>query len=330
MGSKGGSAPSADPRIGQAAMMSAQTGERYLDFMIGQSGIANQWASEDRARYQNVFQPMEDRFIADAQGWDSPERKAAAAAEAQGDVALAARLGAEQRQRSAAAMGVNPASGAFQAAEAKGGLASSLATAGAGNMARRQIEAQADAKRADAINLGKGMAVNPGTSLGLASGAASQGFSGAMQGYNQQGDLLNKQYNQQMQAWQARQDQSSGLWGAVGNIAGMAFMASDENAKTDKKPVGRSLLKAVESMPVEEWTYKPGVGDGGRHVGPYAQDFKRATGKGDGRTINVVDAIGTTMGAVQELSEKVDQLGAGRKPQGRRMPARRDERRAAA
>lgn len=69
-------------------------------------------------------------------------------------------------------------------------------------------------------------------------------------------------------------------------------------------------------MPVEEWRYKPDapMGDGGaaKHVGPMAQDFQKATGKGDGTTINVVDAIGTTLGAVQELDAKVDKLARGK------------------
>lgn len=34
-----------------------------------------------------------------------------------------------------------------------------------------------------------------------------------------------------------------------------------------------------------------------------------ATGLGDGKNINVVDAIGVTMGAVKELNEKVDRIG---------------------
>lgn len=62
-------------------------------------------------------------------------------------------------------------------------------------------------------------------------------------------------------------------------------------------------------MPVEKWRYKEGTGmDDAEHVGPYAEDFKEATGLGDGKTINVVDAIGITMGAIQELSRKVDNL----------------------
>lgn len=65
-------------------------------------------------------------------------------------------------------------------------------------------------------------------------------------------------------------------------------------------------------MPVEQWKYKDGMGDGGEHIGPYAEDFQAATGKGDGATIPVVDAIGVTMKAVQELNQKVDKI-AGKK-----------------
>ena len=315
MGKKGGSsAPSADPRMGEAALLSAQTGQQYLDFMKGQAATANEWAGADRARYLQTFRPLENELIQDARNFDSPERKRAAANEATADVTLAGSMADAQQRREAMAMGVNPASGAFQSAGRKAQLQTTLAATGAGNMARRRVEATADAKMADVVNLGKGMAVNPGTSLGLANGAASSGFSGAMQGYGQQASIYGQQHAQKMQAWEANQQSQAGLFGAIGNIAGMLpFFPSDETIKTDKKPVGRSLLKAVENMPVEEWTYKPGEGDGGRHVGTYAQDFQRETGKGDGRSINVVDAIGTTMGAVKELSAKVDKL-AGAKP----------------
>ena len=131
-----------------------------------------------------------------------------------------------------------------------------------------------------------------------------------MAGYGQQGNLLNTQYQQKMQSYQANQDQAAGLFGAAGTVIGML---SDKDAKTEKKKPGRSLLKAVENMPVEEWRYKKGQGDEGRHVGTYAQDFQRETGKGDGRSIPIVDAIGTTMGAIKELSAKVDMLAKGRR-----------------
>ena len=43
---------------------------------------------------------------------------------------------------------------------------------------------------------------------------------------------------------------------------------------------------------------KTSKGAGGEHIGTYAQDFQNATGLGDGKSINVIDALGVTMGAV--------------------------------
>jgi len=99
-------------------------------------------------------------------------------------------------------------------------------------------------------------------------------------------------------------------------------------------PEGKAL-DAVNNMPVTEWTYDQGVGDSGRHVGPMAQDFQRETGKGDGKSIAVQDAIGILMKATQDLDRKVDRMadviGLGDAPAPRRKPTQQqsDERMAA-
>lgn len=308
MGKKSSSAPSADPRIGQAAMLSAKTGQDYLAFMKGQARTANKWAAQDRARHRDVFIPMQDDFIAEAKGYDSAERQDQAASQAVADVSSQAALAQQAERRQLAAMGVDPRSGRARAASSASTLRTGLARAGVANTARRQIQAEGRAMRAAAINMGNGLAVNPGTSLGLANGAASAGFNGAMAGYGQQGQLLNQQYQNELRGWEASQ-QSAGAFGqALGTLGGALIMSSSKKVKKDKKPVRRSLLKQVRSMPVEDWSYKDGHGDGGRHTGPYAEDFQKATGKGDGKTINVIDALGVTMGAVQELDKKVTQL----------------------
>lgn len=314
MGLYGGDAPSPDPRIGEAAVMSAQIGQDYLTFMRSQADITNQWAAEDRTRSLSTFRPLEDAYIAEAQAYDSPERKAAAASEAVADVRQQSAMAADQNQRRLSAMGVRPDSGRSTETARKTATATGLAAAGASNMARRRVEGQAEAMRANSINMGKGLAVNPATSMGLSNNANASGFQGAMNGQQQMGSLLNTQYQQQMQQWQANQSASASLFGGLGNIAGL-MIASSKDVKTDKRKT-RGVLDAVNKMPVEEWTYKDGVADGGRHVGPYAEDFKAATGKGDGKSIPVVDAIGVTMGAVQELSQKVDKL-EGKKPKAR-------------
>lgn len=326
MSGGGGSAPEPDPRIGEAALKSAKLGEDYLGFMRKQAAVTNNWAEQDRSRYRSVYEPLQDEFIADARkGPDYGKvagdvRRAKAATTQQFDAAQG------QTQRRMSAMGVNPASGRARSVMRGSDLAEAAATAGSANATRLQsrtmAEGKADAKMASAINMGSGLAVNPGTSMGLANSTMGAGFSGAMQGQRQMGSMLNTQYDQQMDSYNAQQAQSnslmSGLGSAVGLWASSGFaIPSSKEYKTNKKPTRRSLLKAVNKMPVEEWDYKDGIADGGRHVGAYAEDFKKATGQGDGRSIPVGDALGVTMGAVQELSKKVDILAKGnghRKP----------------
>lgn len=311
--------PKADPNMGIAAMKSAQTGEAMLKFMKGQADVTNAWATEDRNRRKNTFLPIEDKFIADSIGYDTPERRASEAAAASGDIQLQGRIAADGRRRTATSMGVNPASGRFINAEAKAGTDVALASAGAGNLARRNVEQTGRGLVAGVVNLGMGSAVNPGTSMGLSNGAGQAGFGGAMQGYGQQANILGQQYDQQMQAWQAKQGMLGSLGGALGSIAGLAF-GSSKKIKHDMKPATDNMAK-LDAMPVEEWTYNEGEGDGGTHIGPYAEDFQAATGKGDGKTINVIDAIGVTMGAVKEVAAQVKRLASLVQPRGLGMGA---------
>lgn len=303
----GSSAPEPDPNIGLAAMKSAETGEAMLAWMQDQAAITNEWAADDRAREVEVFRPLQDAFIQEAATWDSAARKNEAAQQAVADVRQQTANAEAGRVRQAMAMGINPNSSRFMAAGRSAALDAGLASAGAQNMARRRVEQEAEGKRANAINMGAGLAVNPGTSMSLSNGAIQAGGSAAMTGYGQQGSLLNTQYNQQLQSWQANQNSMSSMMGGLGTVAGI--MLSDQNAKTDKKPLPEgAALGAIRKMPVEKWRYKPGRGDGGEHVGPYAQDFAAATGQGDGKGIDMISAIGVTMGAIRDLDKKVDKM----------------------
>lgn len=375
MGGKGGSkAPAPDKNIGIAALKQAETGEDWLkfaeeQFAVGnerQKGIdalsqrvteqqlstqdqANQWARDDRARYESVYRPMEDKYVQEATNWDSPERQAAAAGEARADVLGAADMQRQSSNRQMTAMGINPASGRFAGTQRAGDTATALAAAGASNSARDRVRQQGLAMRADAINMGKGLPSQAASSagLGLSAGTSAmgntlnannswrsnvgimgQGFGGAMQGYAGQASTLNSQYGNQLNAWQAENQASSansaGLMSGLGSMAGMAMMAfSSKELKENKESVD-GALDAVNSMPVEAWDYKQGVSDEGRHIGPYAEDFQAATGMGDGKTINLVDGMGLTMKAVQELDQKVEKLAKGIEVVGRkRNPSKR-------
>lgn len=312
MGKSSGSAPKPDKNIGKAALQNSKLGKDYLNFMKGQARISNRWASQDRARYKSVFEPLQDQFIEEAQGYDTPERRNAEAGRSVAAIERQAGLARDARLRDQRRAGVDPRSGRADAADRRDALNVALSKAGADETARRAVEAEGRALRGQAVNLGSGFAVNPATSLSLSNSAASSGFNGAMQGNRDYMNGLNTQWQQGMQAHQANQQSQSDLLGGLGSIAGMGmFMMSSKDAKEDKRPV-RGVLEALEDMPVEKWKYKDGMGDGGEHIGPYAEDFQKATGKGDGKTIPVVDAIGVTMGAVKELSAKVDKLAKSR------------------
>lgn len=312
------SAPEPDPQIGEAALKSAETGERLLEWMQESSVMPTQWAEEDRARYEEVFLPIQDQFIENALSYDTAERRDAEESKAVASLRQTQAISDATRQRQAAAMGVDPQSGRYQSMERAASLDNSLAEVGVRNAARTNVENTGMALMGDAINMGSGLAVNPGTSLSIASGMNEAGFSGAIQGYQTQGNLLNQQYQNQLAGWQASQNAQAGMLGGLGGLlgaganlaanGGFAAILSSKEAKTDRKKHDGSL-GAIEQMPVEKWRYKEGTGmDDAEHVGPYAEDFKEATGLGDGKTINVVDAIGITMGAIQELSRKVDNL----------------------
>lgn len=271
----GSSAPSPDPAIGQAALKEAALGEEWLKFSREQFGVANerqaeqdkianqvtqqqldaskqaqQWATEDRDRYNNTFKPLEDQFIDKAQNWDSAERQGKLAAEAKADVLSNASQQRQATERNMASMGVNPTSGRYAGVERSGETATTLAAAGAENTARNTVRNQALSLQADAVNMGKGLAVNPGSSLGLSTSAGSaamqttsgnnaqaaglssimgQGFQGAMSGYGNQASILNQQYGNQLNAWQAQQQANSSstgaLAGGIGSMVGMGMMA---------------------------------------------------------------------------------------------------------
>lgn len=356
MGKSTSSAPDPDPNIGKAALLQAETGEKWLAFAQDafkvsqerqteldalttkvteqQLGLATDqanWAREDRERYDTTFKPIEDQYIEEATNYATEDRQNEAAAEARADVQTAAANARSSNERAAASMGINPTSGRFAGIQATTDMNQTLAEASAANNARQTVRDKGLALKADVVNLGRGNASSAasGASGSVASSATAlagnqatnaqslqastimnSGYAGAMQGYAGMGSTLNQQYGLQLEGWRTQQQLAAQNASGIGSfIGGLAGMISDENAKEDKSPVeDGAALDAVNSMPIEEWTYKEGVADEGRHIGTYAGAFQAATGKGDGKSIPIVDAIGVTMKALQDLDGKVEKI----------------------
>ena len=65
------------------------------------------------------------------------------------------------------------------------------------------------------------------------------------------------------------------------------------------------MLERLAALPISTWNYKSESSDV-RHLGPMAQDFAAAFGLGnDDRVINMVDANGVVMVAIQALYRRL-------------------------
>lgn len=107
---------------------------------------------------------------------------------------------------------------------------------------------------------------------------------------------------------------NSFLGGGGGSALGAAAAGSSRDWKHDLGPAD-DPLEGVKQLPLRKWRYRddapePWRGDQAEHSGPSAEQFAQLFGVGDGKTINYIDAIGVLLGAVQRLTERVEELEA--------------------
>jgi hypothetical protein len=174
--------PKPDPLIGQAAKQQADIAQQQLGVAKAQlewekerarvqdpliqkiidqqvaSGEANAARAESQWQaYRNLFAPVEERLVRDANEFDSQERKDRMAAEAGADVARGYLRARDSGLRGLERMGVNPNSDKFQALAHGMNLELAKDTAGAMNKARRDTELQGLAMRQGAAQFGRNM-----------------------------------------------------------------------------------------------------------------------------------------------------------------------------
>jgi gas vesicle protein len=307
-----------------------------------------------QSRMQSVFAPIEDKLA----GWANDGYQASAGVQQEMEQAAGRAKASvdqqfgsqrEQQARSALRYGVRPTDGAFLAADNESRLAQAGAAAAGMTNAREGVKTLDWARNIDAASLGRNLPGNQATSAQIALGAQGQaqgamgnamgqfnqntgttlgGMSSAVGSMGQSGQLALSNYNAQLSAWQANQQASAAPWSAIGSLAGAALGSegfwtlaakSSKDLKTNKAPA-RSALHKLRKLPVEEWTYKDGVADEGRHVGPYAEDVQREFGDQaapGGKAIDLISMNGITMKAVQELADEVESL-KGKKGGGKR------------
>jgi hypothetical protein len=281
--------------------------------------------ARDAEMDRQKFRALEDQMVSEAMNQDRTAVRNQYAGRAASDVEQATAAARSVAARNLSRMGINPNAARFADLNNQITLGTAATRAGAMNNARMAADQVVDAKRMNAISLGRNLpatqlsAIGTGSSVGNSNAglfnaqnapmfAGYQGAMGGLQGAlgAQSGiaNVMNMGYQNELAASQAGGAAMQGLGSLVG--AGLSFMSS-RDMKEGKAPVkSGSALDAVRDMPVETWKYK---GDNREHVGTYAEDFKRETGMGDGRTISVQDALGVTMAAIKDLDAKVERMG---------------------
>jgi hypothetical protein len=93
--------------------------------------------------------------------------------------------------------------------------------------------------------------------------------------------------------------------GGDARVDGDVALGSSRALKTAFEPVSSSdILAKVAHLPVASWRYKS-EDETARHIGPFAEDFQRLFGLGDGETISTVDAQGVAFAAIQGLQREL-------------------------
>jgi len=321
------------PRYEKYAELIDKVVTQQLD--IGEQSAA---LSKDYADYmKGTFRPIEQAMAEEAAQAGGATDQERMASQAGVDIATSFEGARAAQQRDLQRVGVNPASGAYLSADTSSRVMEAASRAQAMNNARENARNLGWAKRADVANMGRNLPSNQATSAGIAlnAGNAAAGNAGApnamanqnaaqqLTGYNTavgansaSGNLYLGQFGAMMSGYNAQQQADAAKWGGIGSLVGSGISGIGAYAALSSKKLKHNMekvdseivLKGLKKLPVEKWDYKPGVADEKTHIGAYAEDFKDTFGVGDGKTINLVDAIGVNMLALQGLSKQVDRI----------------------
>ena len=97
--------------------------------------------------------------------------------------------------------------------------------------------------------------------------------------------------------------------GAHLTIGGTWTNASDKNSKENFSDVdGAEILEKIEDLSITQWNYKS-EDESITHIGPTAQDFKKAFGVGcNDKSISTIDPSGIALAAIKELIKQNQEL----------------------
>lgn len=323
-----------------------QTGQDVAAQQQTDAAKASDRADQQWSQYQTTFQPIEERMAKEATEYGNAADQERAAGQAATDVTQQFQSQRSAAQRQLTSMGVKPNAGNFMAVNREMDASEAAARAAAMTGTRQAVKDKGVSLRAGAAAFGRNQTNTAGQQVGLATGSGSAatqsagagvgstmaagsqvagGYGAQMSSANSSiqanlgmGGLMNSAYGNQAQMYGS---QMAGLGQLVGTAAGFygkpqgsGAVASSRDFKESKAPVDSSAaVEAFKNLDVDSWKYKDGIADGGRHVGPYAEDVQRELGDEvapGGKQIDVISMSGAQTAAIKGLAEKLDEQDA--------------------
>jgi hypothetical protein len=328
MGKSTYNAPAADPNIGIAQKQLADLATKQWDMfnkdiypeMLRQSqsqekraqdqydltsSIAKQqqqYATQDRARYEAGGIPAMEKLKADADQYNTEAYQEQLAQGATADITSAMQQQRQQQAMRQQAYGIDPTSGVSQMSSGQTSAGEALMRAQAANQTRQAAKDVGLQKQANVYNMYAGLPAQGNASTGIALGASGQGLAGgqaalsnygatsgslnsaaqtAMGGWNSVGQIGVGKYNADVNAATAAANASNasaaGLGSALGTGAALYLKASDIRIKQDIQPIGR----LNNGLPFYAYQYKPEYRDTWGHgpqIGVMAHEVEHIPG----------------------------------------------------
>lgn len=200
-----------------------------------QQALADQQAAQaqsDRQRYEQLYQPLENQLVDQAQTWNSPARAGEQAAQAMADVNSNFNQARTAALSNLESYGIDPSQTRFGALDLGTRIQQAAASAAAGTQSRLQTQATGLALQSEAINIGRGYPGQVAQSYATANqsaaganqsfaGAAGSGGAGINAGLNTASTYGNLMGTGATWAGLGNQSMGVGLSGLSGAIGGM-------------------------------------------------------------------------------------------------------------
>ena len=242
------------------------TGDAFLEAME----FHNANARRDRERYEEYYQPLENQLIEDYETYSSDQFKAQERGRAIATVDQQFEAARQNAQQDLESYGINPTDTRYGALDLGIRTAAAAQKAAAANESDRRVDETARALRAEAINIGRGYpaqalgssaagqsaggaanagALNLTNSGAQTMGTAPQYLSSGNAGLAQVGNLMNTSYQNQLDAFNANQQSSSGIGGILGGVLGAVVPFFEEGGPVPEEasPSGGAIPDDVDA-----------------------------------------------------------------------------------